>query len=127
MANEYFYPSFNKGLPSYKEEPKAELLTQNDVKTIVDTYIKDMAKKLKNPLESYVEERTNKEFGEFLRYNEDLRFTKKMKELENKGVISVKANEPVYEEDVFSPETKIKAKYIGIGFAIGLLFAIFVL
>lgn len=85
-------------------------------------------KKDKNILEEIVEKKTISEFTNFLNYNEELKLTQKMRELNDKGLITINygiaSNGSKNDEELISPETKEKAKYIGVGFLIGIIFTI---
>lgn len=83
--------------------------------------IEYVPKEPKNPLQDYVEKRTRKEFDDFLSYGEDLKLTMRLRQLADKGKITIH-NEPTEELEV-SEKTKVFA----FGFFIGVIISILLL
>jgi hypothetical protein len=88
--------------------------------------------KKENDLEKRIskcfEDRLLNEFNQFQSYNDELKLTKKMQELNEKGLITINygnaSSGSKNDEELISIETKEKAKYLGFGFLIGIIFTI---
>jgi hypothetical protein len=78
-------------------------------------------KRERNPLEDYVEKKTKEEFNNFLSYNEDLKITKRIQELNEKGVLSINYGSTKEEMPL---EAKQKGEFYLYGLLTGIIITI---